>query len=296
LKPSNGGIDESAAGHERNAGGVLRIPHPLPLPATLLKTFYSGSTVLVTGASRGFGAAFAEHLGSLGARVLLVARSADELMAVAERVRQRGGTTAVLVSDLSTPGAADLLAARLSEHDETVDVLINNAGYGIVGPFLDVSAEDVEGIAMLNVVALTSLTRQLVPGMVERGRGGVLNLSSLSAFVPAPRLAVYAATKAYVLSLTDALHAELRDTGVHATALCPGLVQTGFGERAGINPQFYEGKMPISRVVEAGLNGLARNRRRVVPGWTTKLQAAASGWVPSGITLRVTEAVLRRAR
>ena len=261
-----------------------------------MKTFYSDSTVLVTGASRGFGAAFAERLGSLGVRVLLVARSADDLMAVAERVRQRGGTTAVLVSDLSTPGAADLLAARLEEHGETVDVLINNAGYGVIGPFIEATAEDTEGVPMLNMIALTSLTRQLVPGMVERGHGGILNMGSISAFVPAPTLAVYAATKAYVLSFTDALHAELRGTGVHVTCACPDLVQTGFGDRAGINPMFYEGKMPMERVVEAGLIGLAANRRRVVPGWRAKFAAIANGWVPTGLTLRITERELRDAR
>ena len=260
-----------------------------------MKTFYSDSTVLVTGASRGLGAAFAEHLGTFGARVLLVARSADDLMAVAERVRERGGTTVVLVSDLGTPGAADLLAARLNEHGETVDVLINNAGYGIVGPFLDTSAEDAEGMGMLNAVALTSLTRQLVPGMVERGRGGVLNVGSVASFVPAPRFAIYGATKAYVLSLTDALHVELANTGVHVSCLCPGPVRTGFGDRAGMDDQFFSGAMSAEQVAEAGLSGLARNRRRVVPGWLNKVQAVASSWVPSALTLRVTEAVMTRA-
>ncbi|MEO0559424.1 MAG: SDR family NAD(P)-dependent oxidoreductase, partial [Bacteroidota bacterium] len=198
VKPVNGGIDECAASHEWNAEGVLRIPHLLPLSPVPLNAFYSGSTVLVTGASRGLGAAFAERLGHLGAHVLLVARSPDELMAVAERVRHNGGTTTVLVSDLGSPGAADLLVARLQELDTPVDVLINNAGYGIVGPFLEASAEDAEGMGLLNAVALTGLTRQLVPGMVERGRGGVLNVGSVASFVPAPRFAVYAATKAYV--------------------------------------------------------------------------------------------------
>ncbi|GAB5534145.1 MAG: SDR family oxidoreductase [Rubricoccaceae bacterium] len=224
-----------------------------------------------------------------------MARSADELMAVAERVRQRGGTTAVLVSDLGTPGATDLLTARLAEHNESVDVLINNAGYGIVGPFLEASAEDAEGMGMLNAVALTSLTRQLVPGMVERGRGGVLNVGSVASFVPAPRFAVYGATKAYVLSLTDALHRELAETGVHVSCLCPGPVRTSFADRAGMDDRFFSGAMSAERVVEAGLVGLAVNRRRVVPGVLNKLQAFSSAWVPSGITLRVTEAVMKRA-
>ena len=274
----------------------MRIPPLPPLSSTPLNSFYSNATVLVTGASRGFGAAFAERLGSLGARVLLVARSPDELTAVAERVRQRGGEAVTLVSDLSVPGAPALLATRLEEHGETVDVLINNAGYGVFGPFIETPEEDAEGVGMLNVIAVTSLTRQLVPGMVERGRGGVLNMGSISSFVPAPTLAVYAATKAYVLSFTDALHAELGGTGVHVTCVCPDLVQTGFADRAGINPAFYEDKMPTERVVEAGLAGLAANRRRVVPGWRATFAALASGWVPTGLALRVTERELRHAR
>lgn len=241
------------------------------------------------------GAAFAERLGTLGARVLLVARSADELTAVAGRIRSRGGSAVVLVSDLSVPGAPDLLAARLAENGETTDVLINNAGYGVFGLFHNMPLEDAEGVAMLNVVATTSLARQFVPAMIERGRGGILNLSSIAGFVPAPKLAVYAATKAYMLSFSDALHAELRDAGVHVTALCPDLTQTGFGDRAGINPQFYEHRMPIPRIVEAGLVGLAANRRRVIPGWRSTFAALASGWVPTGIALRVVEAALRRA-
>lgn len=201
----------------------------------------------------------------------------------------------MLVSDLSVPGATALLATRLDEHGESVDVLINNAGYGIFGPVLDAPLSDVEGIGMLNMVALSSLTRQLAPAMVERGRGGILNLGSISSFVPAPTLAVYAATKAYVLSFTDALHAELRGTGVHVTCLCPDLIQTGFGDRAGMNPRFYDGKTQIGRVVEAGLAGLAANRRRSVPGWRAKFAEIASGWVPTSIALRVTETALRRA-
>ena len=216
-------------------------------------------------------------------------------MTVAEQVRQLGGTAQVYVSDLGAPGSASLLATRLEEQGEAVDVLINNAGYGIVGPFLDASTEDAEGMGMLNAVGLTGLTHQLVPGMVERGRGGVLNVGSVASFVPAPRFAVYGATKAYVLSFTDALHAELAGTGVHVSCLCPGPVRTSFADRAGMDDKFFSGAMSADRVAASGLYGLARNQRRVVPGWTNKVQAFASSFVPSALTLRVTEAVMRRA-
>ncbi len=120
-------------------------------------------------------------------------------------------------------------------------------------------------------------------------------MASIAAFAPAPRFAVYSATKAYVLWFTDALHAEMRAAGVHVTCLCPGPVRTGFGDRAGLSDSFFAGSLSPERVARAGLDGLAANQRRVVPGWTNKLQTAAARWVPSGGLLRVTDAILSRA-
>lgn len=258
-------------------------------------TFYRGRTALVTGASGGIGADMARLLGGYGARVLLVARSADALAAVADEVRQRGGEAAVYAADLQPAGAAAELAARVAAGGETVDVLVNNAGFGVQGPFLDAAPADVSGMVGLNVAAPTDLVRRFLPGMVERRRGGVLNVASIAAWTPAPRFAVYAATKAYVLSLTEALHVEVRGAGVHVSGLCPGPVRTGFADRAGMGERFFAGGLPSRRVACEGLEGLAANRRRVVPGWSAKLQTAAVRFVPPRLLLEATERIVRRA-
>ena len=258
-------------------------------------SFYTGQTVLVTGASSGIGAATARHLGTLGARVLLVARRADALEAVARDVRASGGTAVVLEADLEPPGAAAALVGRVLEAGERVDVLVNNAGFGVRGRVLEAGPDALEGMVTLNVLALTSLTRLLLPGMVERRRGGVLHVASIAAFTPAPQFAVYAATKAYVQSFSEALWAELRGTGVHCTCLCPGPVPTEFGDRAGVGDRFFSGGLSAQAVARSGLEGLARGRRRVVPGLWNKVQTAATRFVPPGATIRVVEAMMRRA-
>ena len=258
-------------------------------------SFYRGRTALVTGASSGIGADLARQLGAAGARVLLVARREGALASVAEAVRRAGGTAAVVPADLEPAGAAGALIDRLQEAGETVDVLVNNAGYGVQGPLVGMAPAEAEGMVALNVAALTGLTCRLVPGMVERGRGGVLNVSSIAAFTPAPRFAVYAASKAYVLSLTEALWAELRGTPVHVTCLCPGPVRTEFGDRAGMSEGFFAGALSSARVAREGLDGLAAGRRRVVPGWANKVQAAATRFVPPAALLQATERIVRRA-
>ncbi len=266
-----------------------RLP-PLPLPP--VTDYYRGKTVLLTGASSGIGLEMARQLMPLGARVLLVARREDALNTLAARL---GPLALVFPADLQPAEGADALVDRVHEAGETVDVLINNAGYGIAGPFVE-HASGARGMTELNVSALTQLAARLVPGMAERGTGGVLNVASLGAFAPVPRMAVYAATKAYVLSFTDALHYELRSTGVHVSALCPGPVRTGFGERAEMNDAFFKGAQPVERVAQQGLDGLARNTRRVVPGVLTKLQAFAPRLVPVGPALSITDRISRKAR
>lgn len=255
--------------------------------------FYRGRTALVTGASGGIGADMARQLGSLGARVILVARSREKLEAVASEVRASGGKAVVMPSDLQAPGAGTQLAEAVA--NETVDVLINNAGFGDQGPFLDTPVEGVSGPVELNATVLTELTRRFLPGMVERRRGGVMNVASIAAYMPLPRFAVYAATKAYVRSFSDALHAEMRGTGVHITCLSPGTVRTGFADRAGMDDRFFSGAMDSPTVARAGLYGLAANKRTVVPGILNKVQALAPRFTPPGLALRITEGVMRRA-
>ena len=257
--------------------------------------FYRERTALVTGASSGIGADMARQLGAAGAHVVLVARSEEALRSVADAIESAGGTATVLAADLEPAPAPAALVDRLVEAGLEVDVLVNNAGFGIQGPFLTATAEQAEGMVGLNVAALTSLTRRLLPGMVERRRGGVLTVASVAAFVPAPQFAVYAATKAYVLSLTEALWAECRGTGVHVSCLCPGPVRTAFADRAGMADAFFSGAMASAEVARAGLVALAADRRRVVPGLANKLQTAAVRFVPPGPLLAATGAIMKRA-
>ena len=249
----------------------------------------------MTGASSGIGAATARQLGAAGARVILVARTESALDTVAADVRAAGGEARVVATDLEAPGASQALVDGLGE---PVDVLVASAGFGVQGAFAETDPEAARGMVLLNALALTETARLLLPAMVERGRGGVLTVASIAAFVPAPTFAVYAATKAYVLSLTDALHGELRGTGVHATCLCPGPVATGFGARAGMPASFFAGHlsgvMTAEAVARAGLHGLARNRRRVVPGALNRTQTMATRLVPTGVSMRVAAALLRR--
>jgi short-subunit dehydrogenase len=191
------------------------------------------------------------------------------------------------------PGAAARLAGRVQATGRTIDVLVNNAGFGLAGPFHQGSLTDLSGIIAVNVTALTELSRELLPGMVERRQGKILNVASLAAFQPGPYMAVYYATKAYVLSFSEALWEECRGTGVTVTALCPGPVETRFAERAAMTDirLFSSGLMPkmsSARVAELGVEGLMRGRRVVIPGATNRFLALASGWTPAALGLRVT--------
>ena len=253
--------------------------------------YYRGKTVLITGASAGIGREMARQLAPSGARLLLVARSEDALHDLA---RSLGTEAAVYAADLQPRDAADALADRLEGAGETVDVLVNNAGFGLAGPFLT-HAAGASGMADLNVTALTQLTVRLLPDMAARGHGGVLNVASLGSFMPLPRMAVYGATKAYVRSFSEALHHEMRGTGVHVSCLCPGPVQTSFGDRSGMNEAYFKGSVPVETVARQGLEGLAQNRRRVVPGLLAKLQAFAPRVSPVGLGLALTERVTRKA-
>ena len=216
-----------------------------------------GQTVLVTGASSGIGEAMARQLAFQQARLLLTARSEDKLNALADEFRRAGAEVDVLAHDLGEAGATQTLYDRITEAGHEVDVLINNAGFGYVGAFAQQDAASVEGMATLNMTNLTVLTRLFLPAMLARGRGGVRNVASTASYQPIPLMSVYAATKAYVRSFSEALAAEVGGTGVAVTCLCPGPTATAFADEAGMNAKFFRVAEPPETVAAVGLAATA---------------------------------------
>jgi short-subunit dehydrogenase len=193
-----------------------------------------GSTALVTGASGGIGAAIANRLAGEGVRLVLVGRSQDALDALASTIHARHGERpTVIVLDLERRGCGALLLQQARAAGIEVDLLVNNAGFGTYGPFETLAPEVEQAQIAVNIGAVVDLTHAFLPGMLARGRGAILNIASTAAFQPCPYMAVYAATKAFVLSFSEALWAEYRGRGVHVAALCPGAVDTGFITKLG---------------------------------------------------------------
>ena len=244
---------------------------------------------LITGASAGLGAEFARQLARRGTRLVLVARREDRLRTLADEV----GNARVIAADLSAHNAAERLVADLDAAGDEVELLINNAGFGQIGRFASLDAKRQREMIDLNIGTLTDLCRVIAPRMVERKSGGILNVASTAAFQPGPNMAVYFATKAYVLSFSEALHEELEPHGVHVTALCPGPTRTEFGDVAGFggNGMFDRVAMTAEPVVAAGLAGLAKNKAVVVPGVINKIGAASTRFAPRSIVRKIAGAI-----
>ena len=240
---------------------------------------------LITGASAGLGVEFARQCVARGQEVVLVARRKDRLNRLAAEV----GNGQVIAADLSELDAPAKLFAELASRGLWAKVLINNAGFGLRGRFdalpLDRQLEMID----LNVRALTALTFFAVEEMAKRGGGAILNVASTAAFQPGPKMAVYFATKAFVLSFTEALHEEWKDRSIKVSALCPGPTRTEFGEVAGIGTlgSFDRLSMEAAPVVRAGLDGLERNQAVVIPGTTNKLGAWSTRFAPRSAVRRV---------
>lgn len=233
-------------------------------------------TALITGASSGIGYELTRLFARDGFDVVLVARDAERLEQVAREMRERhGATVAVLPKDLAEPGAVDEIAAALHAGGIEVDTLVNNAGFNVYGPFCETDGNREMAMLQVNLVALTRLTKLLLPAMARHGSGRVLNIGSTGSFAPGPFDAVYCATKAYVLSFSEAIAEELEGTGVTVTALCPGATRTRFAERAGMTgtPMFRGRVAEASDVAAVGYRALMDGRRVVVPGRMNALLA-----------------------
>lgn len=251
---------------------------------------------LVTGASAGIGLAFAERLARDQYDLVLVARSRDRLEEIAKRLREeRGAGVEVLAADL-TQAAALRAVEEVVADDATLDLLVNNAGFGTQGRFAELDIDREEEEIRLNVVALVRLTRAALPHMIQRGRGEIVNVSSMAGFYPGPFLATYGATKAFVTSFTESLTEELRETGVRVQALCPGFTRTEFQERASIDTSQIPGFawMSAEEVVEASLDGLSRDELVVVPGNLNRALRAGASLLPRSIVRRAMAAASRR--
>lgn len=264
---------------------------------------YQDRFAVVTGASAGIGRAFAEELARRGTGVALVARRADRLLEIAEDLTDRYGVPAqVIAADLTAPEAIATVRKRLEEADRTVDILINNAGFGSVGRFIDLDAQRLRREVDLDVGAVTSLAREFLPDMVRRGSGLVINVASTAAFQPVPYMAVYGAAKAFVLSFSEALAAECRPHGVRVLALCPGPVDTEFFDAVGAKRDSRGrssaalGRMVRPEVVvRSALRAADQGRFMVAPGLLNTGLSVVSRLAPRRLVLAVGERVLRSA-
>lgn len=245
-------------------------------------------TALVTGASSGIGADLARELARDGHDVVLSARHAEPMEKLAAELPVK---TIVLTADLSRPGSAAALAQEIETRGISIDVLINNAGLGATGRFDEIEVQRNSAMLEVNIVALTELTRLLLPPMIARRHGRVMLVASTAAFQPGPRMAVYYASKAYVLSFGEALAYELRDTGVTVTTLCPGATATRFADVAGNNatPLFNGLMKPMNSadVARIGYAALKTGRRVVIPGLVNKITSFTTPRSPRGMVLQI---------
>jgi uncharacterized protein len=253
---------------------------------------------LVTGASSGIGADLARELAAGGHDLVLVARGEDKLRALAGELEKAHAIQAqVIGADLAEPDAAVRLKKTLDERGLDVDVLINNAGYALYGRFAETDAHDEMRMIQVNIVALTQLTKLLLPAMLERKKGRILNVASTAAFQPGPLMAVYYASKAYVLSLSEALANECGGSGVTVTALCPGPTSTGFQARANMQEsKLVKGKdiMSSAEVAKAGYRALMKGKAVVIPGASNKMLAQAVRFLPRSTVTKLVRSAQER--
>ena len=254
---------------------------------------YRGATALVTGASSGIGAVFAERLAAAGAGLVLVARRKDVLEHLAEGLRARHRVTVeVIPADLDDPGAAAQVCHALDERGVLIDVLINNAGFGLHGDLAEADLDRTLGMIRVNCLAVVDLTARLLPGMRSRRRGAVVNVASTAAFQPLPHMAVYGASKAFVLSFSEALSVEVKGDGVRVLALCPGATATEFFSVAGESAQ-VGAQQSADEVVDVALRGLGRGRPSVIPGVRNALLALTPRLLPRRVVLAASERAMR---
>jgi short-subunit dehydrogenase len=261
----------------------------------------TGKTALVTGASSGIGAAIARQLAAEGVHLVLVARSADKLRALAAQLTSRHGVRAsVLAADLGLRGCGALLQGQVQAQGLAIDMLVNNAGFGSYGAFDGIDPDLEQSEIAVNVAALVDLTHAFLPGMLARGQGVILNVASTAAFQPGPYMAVYAATKAFVLSFSEALWAEYRGRGIHVAALCPGAVDTAFidglGDASIRQTAVFARLLQPEHVAARAMRAMRGSAPTHVVGLRNWLMAQSARLSPRALVALVGAAMLRPAR
>lgn len=249
---------------------------------------------LITGASKGIGKEFAEVFAKNGYSLLLVARNVSELEQLQQDLKNKYQCESKILSvDLAKPESINLIMDAFKNEMTQVEVLINNAGLGYANKFLDISYEETVTMMEVNIVALTKLTHRVLPFMLMRKSGKILNVASIAAYFPGPYMAVYYASKAYVLSFSQALREEYKKAGIHVSVLCPGVTKTAFQKRAGLqhaaltNSPFIP-MMSAAKVANIAYKGLQRNKRVIIPGFFNQLNVFFSWLFPSLITGKIT--------
>jgi hypothetical protein len=254
---------------------------------------------VITGASSGIGAALARVFARNGHALALVARREDRLRALADEIGTSGGAKPlVIVADLQRNDAVRTIGAALAAQGAEPQFMVNNAGFGLVGTAVSLDRDEQLAMIDLNIRVLTELSLAFIDSLT-RHRGGILNVGSMAGFLPGPGMAVYYATKAFVLSFSEALHGELKRRGVRVSVLCPGPVPTEFAERAGVKggslaPSFLS--LPAEFVAEAGYRGLIQGKRTIVPGLINKLVILLVRFIPRGLLLAAVDARQSRRR
>jgi short-subunit dehydrogenase len=252
------------------------------------------NTTLITGASSGIGAAFARKLAARGRNVLLVARTEDKLIALCNELGRLTSIRAQYVAlDLEQPDAADQLLEETKRRELEIEMLVNNAGFGSMGDFSKLDLDRELEMIQLNISSLVALTHRFLAPMRERNRGTIINVASTAGFQAVPYMATYAATKAFVISFSEALWDENRSHGIHVMALCPGVTETNFFEASGIDRPPMRTIQTPEEVVDTALRALARQKSTVISGWTNLLTVEAERFVPRTLVTKVAGKALR---
>jgi uncharacterized protein len=255
--------------------------------------------VLITGASGGIGEEFARKFAQNGYNVILVARNEDKLKALKQELENTTSSTVyILKADLSVQDEVTRIYQLLQSEQMEVDILINNAGFGLFGEFTDTDLSQELNMIDLNIKTVTHLTKIFLSDMVKRNSGKIMNVASTAAFQPGPLMAVYYATKAYVLSFSEALANELQGTNVNVSVLCPGATETGFSNRAQLQESklFQSGVMNVKEVVEVGFHGLLSKETIIIPGMKNKLLANSVRFMPRKMVTRIVRNVQGRIK